>query len=231
MKIHSSELAKWLDIQGDNCWWSVDNENRLMSKLSFPCVSSELAAELRKIDRDICVDFSGDPSCDLSTCELDELFAVDEKGNRFAAFKWDGDGLKGWLLTEDRDIESYAKTATVTDNKYREAVLAKKEAVLAQKEAEAEQSFMIGCVKAAMEALNAKDRKKALKWCEVALCCSSDRAKAVAEFFDELDKIAKGKPLVMEDVAVNFLQSHSRFEAKIAKLKGETNDDSNEDGG
>lgn len=196
-----------------------------MSKLSFPCVSSELAAELRKIDSDINVDYPGDPL----TCELDELFAVDERGNRFATFKWDGNEFATWILSEDRDIESYAKAATVTDNKYREAVLAKKEAVLAQKEAEAEQTFMIGCIKAAMEAINTKDRSKAWKWCEVALCCSSDRAKAVAEFLDELDKIAREKPLVMEDVATGFLKSHSQYEAKIAKLTEKTNDDSNKD--
>lgn len=219
MKIHSSELAKWLDAQGDHCWWSVDNEDCLMSILSFPCVSSELAAELRKIDRSIVIDRPGDL---LNYDNVGELFTVDGKGNRFAALKWDGDEYKHWLLTEDREIESFAKKATVDE--HREAVLAKKEALLAQKEAEAEQSFMIGCVKAAMEAINAKDKKKALKWCEIALYCSSDRAKAVAEFFDELDKIAKERPLVMETVATSFIQSHSRYEAKITKLKGEPDD-------
>src|SRR5947207_9170352 len=49
--IASSELADWLERQGADCWWNVDGDPLLTGRLTFPCPTDELAAELRRIDR------------------------------------------------------------------------------------------------------------------------------------------------------------------------------------
>lgn len=45
-EIMSTDLADWLDRQGDH-WWSVTGDWFLAGRISMPCPGDELAAELR----------------------------------------------------------------------------------------------------------------------------------------------------------------------------------------
>ena len=45
----SAELAAWLEQQGLDRWWSVDGDSLLTGRMTFPCRTRRLAAELRKI--------------------------------------------------------------------------------------------------------------------------------------------------------------------------------------
>src|SRR5436309_12319138 len=50
-ELRSTELAKWLEQQPADRWWTVDGDPLLTGRLSFPCPGDELAAELRKINK------------------------------------------------------------------------------------------------------------------------------------------------------------------------------------
>jgi hypothetical protein len=45
------ELARWLDQQGGDRWWTVDGDAALGSRLFVPCPGDELAAALRKVNK------------------------------------------------------------------------------------------------------------------------------------------------------------------------------------
>lgn len=54
-EIASSELAAWLEQQGEDRWWYVDGDPLLTGRMTFPCPADELAEELRRIDRPLLV--------------------------------------------------------------------------------------------------------------------------------------------------------------------------------
>ena len=110
----------WLEDQGKDRWWNVDGDPLLTGRLTFPCPASDLAAELRKIDRPLLVqakkddkDAKGQP---VGEAKLDELVVHfsenlhDPRGGEMPP--WGGDRLfylrwKGapdeWLLEEDSE--------------------------------------------------------------------------------------------------------------------------------
>jgi hypothetical protein len=117
--ISSSDLAKWLETQGDQHWWSVDGDPLLTGLISFPCPSSELAAELKKLSRNLFLqDKDGKASGEsISIEKLDQVADHDETQNRLFLFGWEGAPPEdlGWLLVEDRQTaESNNRTVHAT---------------------------------------------------------------------------------------------------------------------
>ena len=54
-EVSAEELAKWVEIQEDDCYWSVDSDPLLSHSVSFPCPGDELATALRKIGKPLLV--------------------------------------------------------------------------------------------------------------------------------------------------------------------------------
>ena len=54
-ELPSTELAKWVEAQGPDCWWNVEGDPLLTGLVSFPSLGGELAAELRRLDRPLLV--------------------------------------------------------------------------------------------------------------------------------------------------------------------------------
>jgi hypothetical protein len=52
--ISAAELAKWLESQGPEKWWTVDGDPVLTGRLSVPCPADELQA-LNEVDRPLWV--------------------------------------------------------------------------------------------------------------------------------------------------------------------------------
>lgn len=115
-EIPSSELALWLEQQGDDRWWNVDGDPLLTGRLPFPCPADELALELRKINRPLLVQAKqGDARAKgqvINAAELGELIAglgenmqgsptlPDWTRDRFLYLCWKGKHSE-WLLAED----------------------------------------------------------------------------------------------------------------------------------
>jgi hypothetical protein len=117
-KIESSDLAEWLERQGTDRWWNVDGDPLLTDRVSFPCPSDELAAELRRINRLLLVqDRRKSPlghGEKIASSDLDEL--VTRLGDniqtnheepawasdRLLFLCWEACGDE-WLLVEDEE--------------------------------------------------------------------------------------------------------------------------------
>jgi hypothetical protein len=54
-EVAADTLAKWLEKQGQDQWWSVDGDPLLTGRLDFPCPGNELAIELMKIGKPLLV--------------------------------------------------------------------------------------------------------------------------------------------------------------------------------
>ena len=54
-EISSAELARWIEAQGQDCWWTVDNDPLLTGLEDFPCPGDVLAEVLRRISRPLLV--------------------------------------------------------------------------------------------------------------------------------------------------------------------------------
>lgn len=54
-EIHSAEFAKWLDEETLESWWNVDGDPLLTGRLSMPCTTDELTAELRNLNRPLLI--------------------------------------------------------------------------------------------------------------------------------------------------------------------------------
>ena len=130
-EISSRDLAAWLEKQGKDRWWNVDNDPLLTGRLEFPCPADELADELRRVNRPLLVqaratDANGQQ---LDSSRIDELVSrfyenIDTNGHphpawasdRFLYLCWKGSPTE-WLLAEDsvtteqsRADEAAAKT-------------------------------------------------------------------------------------------------------------------------
>lgn len=105
----TAELAKWLDKQGDTCWWSVDGDPLLTGLVSFPSPSGELAEALRQLKTPLFLQDKNDDAQatgqQITASDLDRLAETDAEGNRSFLLAWNessADDL-GWLLVEDRE--------------------------------------------------------------------------------------------------------------------------------
>lgn len=122
-EIPSSELAAWLEEQGEDRWWNVDGDPLLTGKLTFPSPADELAGELRKINRPLLVqanqDDTGAKGQPIERAKLNQLVGH-IGGDRLLYLCWKDEPyrwLREWLLVED--------SATTEQNKADEAARAK----------------------------------------------------------------------------------------------------------
>jgi hypothetical protein len=113
-EIHSAELAKWLEEKAPDSWWNVDGDPLLTGRLSIPCPTDELAAELRKLDRPLFVAAKDDPNAKgqvIDATKLGELIRFAGNLNapgpvpswvndRYFDLSWKG-SPQVWLLIED----------------------------------------------------------------------------------------------------------------------------------
>ena len=129
-EILSSELAKWLEERAPDSWWNVDGDPLLTGRLSIPCPTDELAAELRKINRPMLVVAKDDPGAKGQAIDASKLGALTRYAGDLnspgSMLSWVNDRLfdlswKGspqvWLLIEDSDsarqfLEEAAPKAT-----------------------------------------------------------------------------------------------------------------------
>lgn len=114
-ELPSTELAKWVEAQGLDCWWNVDGDPLLTSLVSFPCPGDELVAELRRLNRPLLVQVD---SADARGERIDAkqlnafvswlrdampaygLGVPPRTGDRLFYLCWKGSPV-GWLLIED----------------------------------------------------------------------------------------------------------------------------------
>ena len=119
-EIPSAELAAWLEEQGKDRWWNVDGDPLLTGRLTFPCPASDLAAELRKVNRPLLVqakkedtEAKGQPVAKGQLNQLVEHFTenlhVSGGGvlppwsqDRLLYLRWKGSSQE-WLLEEDSE--------------------------------------------------------------------------------------------------------------------------------
>ena len=110
-KIAANDLAKWLEQQGSDSWWSIDGDPYLMDRVSFPCPSDELAAVLRRAKNPLLVFDARTPGTahgeTISDEQLDEIAFLDSSDNRVFRLCWESAPESEWLLVEDRDVVKY----------------------------------------------------------------------------------------------------------------------------
>lgn len=115
-RLHSTDLADWLERQGIDIWWTVDDDPILMTRISLPGPADELAALLGRLNRPLLVEDRREKPAghgeSISVPELDALFlrygdGVPFKGQppawaneRMLSLSWDGSD-NDWLLMED----------------------------------------------------------------------------------------------------------------------------------
>ena len=104
VRITIEQLAGWLDEQGEDSYWTVDGDPLLGGRLSFPCPSDELAAELRKINKGLLVVPPPEPPSEAGgpTPELDDFVDDKELGTRVLQLRWE-DSDSAWILIEDEE--------------------------------------------------------------------------------------------------------------------------------
>jgi hypothetical protein len=113
-ELPSPELAKWLEQQGADSWWTVDGDPVLSGRLSFPCPGDELAEELRSINQPLLLAAKDDkvnPKGEvISASDLDRLVGYtdglpgfeEKNGERERWFFLCWKGAEDWFLQEDR---------------------------------------------------------------------------------------------------------------------------------
>src|SRR5580692_8967189 len=115
--IAASELAVWVEQQGDNTWWAIDGDTYLSSRVPTPCRGDELANVLRRSKRDLLI-LSRESTGNGQTITHNDLDrVVDHLGNNIHLIDpslpkpswandrcfwlcWKGEKTE-WLLTED----------------------------------------------------------------------------------------------------------------------------------
>jgi hypothetical protein len=104
-QIQASDLALWIESQGEDSWWIVDGDPLLTSRVSFPCPPDELSAELRRINRPLLVSDPNDSASgeEIRAEEGARMVDMDELGKRRLYLSWK-DGPSDWLLVEDEAL-------------------------------------------------------------------------------------------------------------------------------
>lgn len=119
-ELSAGSLAAWIEAQGADRWWTVDGDPLLTGRLTFPCPGDELAAEFRKINRNLLVQAKkDDTAADGRGIEQEGLDAlvgrlgdsISTTGNqppppsardRILYLCWKG-ASDEWLLAEDSE--------------------------------------------------------------------------------------------------------------------------------
>jgi hypothetical protein len=115
-ELSTDELARWLDLQGDDRWWNVDGEYFEGSGLDLPCPSDELAAVLRRRHQTLLLaDKDENPEARGQTVRAEDLDRLAERMTHWSGegdvtdrvfhFCWKGDD-NIWLLAEDGETST-----------------------------------------------------------------------------------------------------------------------------
>lgn len=114
-ELPAEELAKWLDDQGEDTYWTVDGDPELTGRLSVPCPGDELASEIRSIGKSLLVfdprhGTQAGPAV-IKASELDGFVESEELGTSVLQLCWKGSDTI-WLLIEDEETsESVGREA------------------------------------------------------------------------------------------------------------------------
>lgn len=106
LKINAEDLARWLEQQGHYVYWTVDGDPLLGGRLSFPCPSDELAAELRRIDKPLRVvrPHTAPAKEGKPVPTLDDFVDESDLGTRVLELRWEEcDDDETWILIEDEE--------------------------------------------------------------------------------------------------------------------------------
>ena len=117
-EVQATDLADWLEQQDKNAYWTVDGDPVLGRRLSVPCPSGELVAELRRINKPLLVfdppGVSHPLSANIVPPRLDDFVDREALGTRVLQFQWKGfDSV--WLLIEDEETSKSVSQETSSD--------------------------------------------------------------------------------------------------------------------
>jgi hypothetical protein len=117
-RISAEDLAKWIEDQGPDSWWSVDGDPLLMQSVGFPCPGEDLAAALRQLGKPLLLlDSREKPSAagqTIRSTQLADAAYTDPSGGRVFPFCWEDGPDSDWLLVEDK--ESAARSRGLDDD-------------------------------------------------------------------------------------------------------------------
>jgi hypothetical protein len=111
-ELPSLELARWLEEQGPDRWWTVDGDPLLGGYIFLPCPGNELAVALRKLDRPLLLaDKDEKPEAHGQIVRAEDLDRLadplrhwsSEEGevvDRAFYLSWKGSDID-WMLVED----------------------------------------------------------------------------------------------------------------------------------
>jgi hypothetical protein len=106
-RIGAPELAKWIENQGDESWWSVDGDPLLTQRLDFPCPGADIATELRRLGNPLLLfDARREPTAtgeSISPDQVSDVAFTDHDGNRVLQLCWAQGPDVDWLLVEDTE--------------------------------------------------------------------------------------------------------------------------------
>lgn len=107
-QVTSDTLSRWLENQSDHSMWSVDGDPILTGLMNFPCLASDLANEIQRLNKSLLVYADSPlPNHDLGQgLSVDDLdcIAIREEGNRVFQFCWEqGSPEIDWLMIEDQE--------------------------------------------------------------------------------------------------------------------------------
>lgn len=127
-ELPSTELAAWIEQQGDDTWWCVDGDPDLTSLIPMPCRGEDLARELRHLNRLLLVQatpVAPDAAGQLIARDRLDMLVVRRgagihlKGphrpwmdNRELYLCWKG-SAEEWLLCEDRETTEAERAEAV----------------------------------------------------------------------------------------------------------------------
>jgi len=100
-RIEAHNLAAWIEDQGEAPWWSVDGDQLLMSRISFPCLGDELAAAIQAVGKPLFIlakdpDANGD---EIIPEEVESRAVFRDQVARRLNLCWI-DSFDDWELTE-----------------------------------------------------------------------------------------------------------------------------------
>ena len=129
LPISTAELAKWIERQGGEHWWTVDGDPLLMGRLSLPCPGDELAEELRTINLPLVVFAESHAGTSNGTVDADPLDALvrlwgvapshategsTEHPEKMLVLAWQRSADSEWLLLEDLETTANERAEVVT---------------------------------------------------------------------------------------------------------------------
>lgn len=121
-RISAEEVARWLDQQGPNSWWTIDGDPYLMERIALPALSDQLAEAFRRAERWLIIldpqTRSNAKGETLNSGQLDALADHNPGQDRVFYMCWEDDPWRiEWLLAEDKDLSVISQGLNEIDEK------------------------------------------------------------------------------------------------------------------